>query len=167
MSLYAYAKSRGYSRQWIYKLRDAGVLPLDNSGRVIPSAADQAIAANISSREQTDKKDADEHLDGDVPSGEDLSLVEAKRRHEFWKSEERRLEVERRRGDLVETGQVTYAVAILCRTMVDAIYAAQDRLARHFDSKTASRVRREFDKAIDGIGTAAQKTVEKISTPEN
>ena len=167
MSLYAYAKARGYSRQWIYKLRDTGVLPIDNNGRVIPSAADQAIAANISTRNQAEKKDLNEHGDGNIPPGDELSLVEAKRRHEFWKSEERRLEVERRRGDLVETGQVTYAVAILCRTMVDAIYAAQDRLARHFDSKTASRVRREFDKAIDGIGTAAQKTVEKISTPEN
>ncbi len=99
---------------------------------------------------------------GDLPPAELLNLTEAKRRNEFWKSEEKRLEVARKRGDLVQSALVTNFVAELSIAFKEGIYSAQDRIAPKIDIKTARIMRREFDKAINGIGEAGKKLAEKI-----
>ncbi|MDF1536077.1 MAG: hypothetical protein P1S46_06175 [bacterium] len=82
---------------------------------------------------------------------------------EELKAQKMELELAIQRGELTDTARATKTVADLCRTITDAIYAAQDRLATHMDHKLAARVRREFDKAIETVSSSAKKAAETLA----
>ena len=81
---------------------------------------------------------------------------------EQLKAEKLELELSCKRGDLVQSALVTNFVAEMSIAFKEGIYSAQDRIAPKIDIKTARIIRRELDKAINGIGEAGKKLAEKI-----
>lgn len=100
----------------------------------------------------------------ELPPKEVLNLTEAKRRHEFWKGEEKRLEVTRKRGELIPRALADNFVAELVLTFKEGVYSAQHRMAPQVDLKTVKLMRKEFDKVINSIGDAGKKLAEKIQS---
>lgn len=134
LSVRAYAKARGVSHVAVLKAAKAGRITLEPDGTVDPTKADAAwerstdpgrAKSKTKSKPTTDKlKPVAEAAMGSVretlkeqglPSGGNVTFVQARTAHEIAKAHLARLRLQRMRGDLVDRVRATALVFRLAR----------------------------------------------------
>jgi len=141
-SLRSYARSRGYSPSSVHSWCVKGWIPRDESGRIDPAAADAQLAARRPPR-----------VNGPaLPSAGGATLLEARTKHETARAALARLELRRRRGDLVSRAEVEAAAFTAARTARDKLLTLPRRLAQALAATAdPSEVERILEAEIDEV----------------
>lgn len=129
LSIRGYARARGCSQTAVQKAIRAGRIAL-TEGKIDSEAADRAWARNTDPAQQRGTLVAPagrEGADGAVPGT--LTYASARARREAALAEMAEIELQRQRGELVQTKAVCERIRALARGARDMLLALPDRLA--------------------------------------
>jgi hypothetical protein len=133
VSTRTYARQRGISHVAVWKAAKAGRIPLETDGTIDPAKADAAWDHTIDPVKSTTKPEKlrpvpetaigsvrETLMEHGLPSGGNVTFVQARTAHEIAKAHLARLKLQERKGELVDRARASALVFRLAREERDA-----------------------------------------------